>query len=806
MNMSLKEITYEEAWNAVQQYYDKPDLVINEVNVKSFRNVDFFDAFSKSGESKIPGLYSTWNSDGSQSFYRVVEDGLGDEAIDITDQLSTALNSNNSPGKWYKPKSAKISTPVKVSVDDTTEVVTVSKASQSAGLQAIKQVGSGIVAVSTGIALGKAIDSLLYSVNPDFWDSHNMSSLNPETWHDITIDGGTVPDKLFNMLFSNGDGTTQAYVESNVIGYMAAYMQEQNALESRKVIYDNPSLPGYGHIPAFGYSPRGSVYWYGGGSRLTPELGVWCKNGKVALFKTSIDSNSYMVVAATKDASFDFEYPEGHQRLGNGVTYSYDGRTVRYAGYTTTSEGLRNAVGNFNYVTEEEYRYLIQFSIDHYLHMGEAAWRMIYGAGSSGNIQGVTDQDGATTPVLFDISNISGVVEQLEEQYPELFENKITIDVMNADGTISQKDYIPVGFPSELTKNQPTSSTSTQTNPEVNPQTSSQDIIDTLIKTLTDPGNTNPPNTGTGNTPDVILPTGSASSLWAIYNPTQAQVDSFGSWLWSSNFVEQIKKLFADPMQAIIGLHKVFATPSTGTSQNIKVGYLDSGVSSAIVTNQYTTVDCGTVSVLEYFGNVFDYAPYTEIKLFLPFIGFVNLDTADVMRSTVGVKYHVDVLSGACLAEVTVTRDSGGGILYSFAGNCSVSYPVSSGNYASIMASLIGAVVSVGAATIGAAPVSVAGTALNRLAHTRTSVEHSGGFSGHSGAMGVKTPYIVITRPQTAVADSYETLQGRPANNFVRIGSLSGFNRISKVHVEGVSATSDELDMIESILKSGIIV
>ena len=85
----------------------------------------------------------------------------------------------------------------------------------------------------------------------------------------------------------------------------------------------------------------------------------------------------------------------------------------------------------------------------------------------------------------------------------------------------------------------------------------------------------NPPDTGDGTTPPVIVPTGSATALWSVYNPTQQDINDLGAWLWSSNFITQLLQMFNDPMQAIIGLHKTFITPTVGTAQNIKVGYLD---------------------------------------------------------------------------------------------------------------------------------------------------------------------------------------------------------------------------------------
>ena len=258
-----------------------------------------------------------------------------------------------------------------------------------------------------------------------------------------------------------------------------------------------------------------------------------------------------------------------------------------------------------------------------------------------------------------------------------------------------------------------------------------------------------------------------------------------------------MKKLFNDPMQAIIGLHKVYSPVQTSGQGTIKCGYLDSEVPSKLVSEQYVTVDCGSVDIQEYFGNVFDYPPYTEISIYLPFIGIRQLDPSDVMRSTISVKYHVDVLTGACLAEVNVQRDASGGTLYTFSGDAAVRYPVSSGSYMGIVSGLIGVATSL-----------VSGNllpALGGATRLHTNVDRSGSFTGNSGAMGSKVPYLIISRPQTAMADKFETLSGYPSNIYTPLSACKGFTQVKYCHVENLSATETEKNEIERLLKEGVI-
>ena len=381
-----------------------------------------------------------------------------------------------------------------------------------------------------------------------------------------------------------------------------------------------------------------------------------------------------------------------------------------------------------------------------------------------------------------------------------MWDNSIKKTVPQEDGSEEEHTYLPIPIPNfkNAFDNQPTTGTPDQKDPQVDPSTTPEEDQKNLADTITPPSTpSDNPNTGGGNSPSIIVPTQQASALWAIYNPTLGQLNSLGSWLWSSNFIDQLLKIFNDPMQAIIGLHKVYATPSISGSGNIKVGYLDSGVPSNIVGNQYTYIDCGSVSLREYYGNVLDYSPYTTVQLYLPFIGIMSLDIADISRSTISIRYGVDVLTGACLASVSVQRDNAGGVLYQYSGNCACQYPLSSGSYMGMVTGAIGALGSL-------ARGNIFGTAMG-IAGMHTNIEHSGGFSGNAGAMGIKKPYLIISRPQSAMNDGFPSIQGYPSNHYTRLGNCSGFIQVAECHVENISATDKELDKIKDLLKEGVI-
>ena len=319
---------------------------------------------------------------------------------------------------------------------------------------------------------------------------------------------------------------------------------------------------------------------------------------------------------------------------------------------------------------------------------------------------------------------------------------------------------------------------------------------------------------GTGdydNTTDTMgvpdLPTLSAAStgFLTLFNPTAAQMRSLASYMWSGLFdIDTFKKIFADPMQCILGLSIVPVNVPSGGSANVKVGNIDTGVSMTLASSQYVSLICGTVSIKEYWGSYLDYEPYTKIDLYLPYCGIHPLSTDDVMGKTVGVTYHVDVLSGACVAYVTV----GGQVLYSYAGQCGSSIPITGNDWTNVIngalsiAGSIGTMVATGGASAPMAIGNIASTAVNSM---KPNVEKSGSISGTAGLMAVQTPYLIITRPRQAVPERQNAYMGYPAFITESLGQLHGYTEVESIHLEHIPATGAELAEIESLLKSGVI-
>lgn len=717
----------------------------------------------------------------------------------------------------------------------------------------IGTVAAPIAAVAVGAKAGKWLDEQIYNTGK-FFGLDMAETLDPSTWDSITYD---MADTGLEGVYKRGiqmllglnqtSGELEAYMPQDAFNYLAyvlaqagyfddagAYAKPTDAMKNSSEYYANLPNVDFVTMPLgvpvleYSFTSGGSYYdeyiWFV--SAGAPVYGLRFNDSSGAGNAVYFSSQQFYI----KTASVNHGAAAPAEPSGRGLRRSVSS----YLNYNS-AQWLVNYAANYpdnlvvpstNFSTT-----LSSSQLNNYTYA--AVNSVLYGERhESSPVEGTGNQSGATVPNINSSSTPQQVADTLNSTFPELVGDRVEMPVAVPATIPKPVTYVQVPLPASVAGNNPIikPTETPQANPNIDPQTATDPLAALVLKILTaqqavnmpdpaadpehypngvpeEPVNTNPAGVGTGVTPPLVVPVGSASALWAVYNPTQAEVDALGAWLWSNNFVDQLLKMFNDPMQAIIGLHKTFIPPITGAAQDIKVGYLNSGVSALTVPVQYSSVNCGTINCAEYFGNVFDYSPYTKIYLYLPFIGFKELDVSQVMRGRINVTYHGDAYTGCCLAEVSVTRDGeSGGVLYTYSGDCAARYPLSHGSYMGIVNAIAGIGIGIGTALAGAPSIGVAG-ALGMAQHARATVEHSGSFSGNSGAMGIKKPYLVIMRPQTAMANNYEHFTGQPSNSNVVLGSASGYVRVKECHVEDIATATDaEKQMIESALKTGVII
>lgn len=296
----------------------------------------------------------------------------------------------------------------------------------------------------------------------------------------------------------------------------------------------------------------------------------------------------------------------------------------------------------------------------------------------------------------------------------------------------------------------------------------------------------------------------------SLYKPSAAQLKSLANYMWAGAFdITQFKKLFADPMDAILGLHIIPTTSShpTSGSASLVVGNIDTGLTMPTCLEQYYEADMGEITVPAKWGAYLDYSPYTKLSLFLPYIGFVPLSPDDCMRGSIKVVYHVDVLSGTCMAFVYCVSNRGqdGHTLYMFNGSCSCDCPVTSGQYRSALEGLLGIAGSIGRVAAGDVAGGIKDAISNVTSMVKPEIGRSGSFGGSGGLMGIQYPYLVLTVPRMCIPGQQNTYVGYPSYVTKTIGDLTGFTSIDVTHLNNMTCTQAETDEIISLLSEGVI-
>ena len=338
------------------------------------------------------------------------------------------------------------------------------------------------------------------------------------------------------------------------------------------------------------------------------------------------------------------------------------------------------------------------------------------------------------------------------------------------------------------------------------------------------------------------------SGFVTLYTPTMAEIQNLARYMWSDAFdLDSFKRLFAEPMDVIIGLSILPLTETElgAVSDSIWIGDVNTNKSAKRVTNQYVTIDCGFVELSGMWGAYLDYSPYTKLQLYLPYIGFVELSADDCMNRIVHIIYNIDVYSGACLAQIYCKDDSDTDeqVLYQFSGNCASWYPITSGQYQYFLISAYNILsgVGMGLAEVGSgiedlisrkatvadkmatgdsSPTggiseaigkmirgsvsSGSAIASNVLASIKPSVQRAGGAGGSSFMMGPQKPYFIITTPRMIIPGEQNKMVGYPSYVTMRLGSLNGFTVVDTIHPDGIEATDDEVAEIVSLLHSGV--
>lgn len=289
--------------------------------------------------------------------------------------------------------------------------------------------------------------------------------------------------------------------------------------------------------------------------------------------------------------------------------------------------------------------------------------------------------------------------------------------------------------------------------------------------------------------------------LTSTFKMTKERLVQLGQFLWGSNIFDRFSLVNNNPIENIISC-KSIPINADGANQEIVLGNVATGVNGEKISNNFAKQTIGSIAINEHYHNFLDYTPYTNVILYLPYIGFKELDTTLVMNKTLQVIYTVDAITGGCLAQVY----SNGVRLYEFTGNVGIDIPITASNRAQVEAGYIQAGVGATMSAIGGNVGSAATTLLNS-ATSQYHYSSTGNPSPMCVASTNRTCYVIIDRPNYQNLKAFNHTRGRKCYLSKTINTLHGFTICdSNIDLSGINATQSELEELKDILSSGFYV
>jgi hypothetical protein len=286
--------------------------------------------------------------------------------------------------------------------------------------------------------------------------------------------------------------------------------------------------------------------------------------------------------------------------------------------------------------------------------------------------------------------------------------------------------------------------------------------------------------------------------LTSTFHMTKERLVQLGQFLWGSSIFDEFSLINNNPIENIISC-KAIPYAISGTTQEITLGNVKTGVNGEKISQNFSKQTIGSVAIAEHYHNFLDYAPYTNVIIYLPYIGFKELDASLVMGKTLRIEYTLDVITGGCLAQIYVGKIR----LYEFTGNIGVDISITASNRAQVESAYINA----GVGVVSSAMSGNVTGAVNSIIGAATSQYHYSGNGNPSPscvASTNRTCYVVIDRPQYQPLKAFNHTRGRMCCLSKTIGSLKGYTVCDgNIDISGISATDEEKDEIVNILSTG---
>lgn len=303
---------------------------------------------------------------------------------------------------------------------------------------------------------------------------------------------------------------------------------------------------------------------------------------------------------------------------------------------------------------------------------------------------------------------------------------------------------------------------------------------------------------------------GTGGSFDTPYLLTATETSFLKQELVTPDFLNEMKQYFSNPLENVI---RAQLTPVTlgnldnwGTLDRIQVGNYMLEAQGRRFSSSKMVKKFYTIPIPWLYSDFRNRSPYTNITLYMPFVGMVSLDTAVLYNTnSILIEVFVEPISGSVVYKIYADSPASTEVsvlIDTYSGNCNTETPIArvttvNGVQGTISAALVGA-------SLATNPVMALVSGASLIDAFRQKTQINGALSSAIGSqLGQNIELTVWSSKTNAEPSEVANVIGLPYNSTAELGELSGYTQTQNVSVSAI-AREPILNEINAFLNGGI--
>lgn len=320
--------------------------------------------------------------------------------------------------------------------------------------------------------------------------------------------------------------------------------------------------------------------------------------------------------------------------------------------------------------------------------------------------------------------------------------------------------------------------------------------------------------------PDPVITPIAGRKFFAL---TSAQVSELTSFLFNETFLNNVKRLWSEPGEYVIDL-SYYPVDLTQTgidfsaAENISIGGVGSEILAPEILGGRPFIYMGDYTPKAYYNSYLDYAPYTRIEIYLPYIGMRPLDVNQIMGHSLHVGYYIDYATQQVMAAIGLDgtpENPLGTPINQYTGNLAVHVPLSGESAQQLLIGTInqgigavGNAASIAGGIASSNPGQVVKGAtgfIGNLIPEQVNRREYGNITAMTGIYSPQQVFLLIDRPIAAEPTGFKDKLGYSASYGGKVSEFSGYLQCNQAQITQTGTmTKEECEEIVALLKGGI--